>query len=126
MIGNNVKVGNSVSIWNGMTIEDGVMISPNSCFTNDLYPRAEIWNEKRLKKTLIRKGSTIGANSTILCGIEIGKYALIGAGSVVTKDVPDFALVIGNPARIVGYVCKCGKKLENECETCKTRLADIK
>ena len=124
MIGNNVKVGNGVSIWNGMTIEDGVMISPNSCFTNDLYPRAEIWNEKRLKKTLIRKGSTIGANSTILCGIEIGKYALIGAGSVVTKNVPNHALMMGNPARIRGYVCTCGNRLNENfvCEFCKKEI----
>jgi len=123
-IGNNVKIGNSVSIWNGMTIEDGVMISPNSCFTNDLYPRAEIWNEERLKKTLIMKGATIGANSTILCGIEIGKYALIGAGSVVTKNVPNHALVTGNPARVKGYVCTCGNRLDENffCKSCKKEI----
>src|SRR3989338_5798588 len=92
-IGNNVKIQNHVSVYHGVIIEDDVFIGPSAIFTNDLYPRAFIWNEERLVKTRVKKGASIGANSTIICGITIGKYSMIGAGSVVTKDVPDYALV---------------------------------
>lgn len=109
-IGNNVKIENRVSIFQGVHIEDDVFIGPHVVFTNDLMPRAfrEDW---KIIETHVRKGVSIGANSTIICGIEIGEYAMIGAGSVVTKDVPPHALVYGNPARIRGFVCKCGEKL---------------
>jgi acetyltransferase-like isoleucine patch superfamily enzyme len=112
-IGNNVKIQNFVSIYKGVEIEDDVFIGPSVTFTNDLYPRAFIWGEDKIVKTKVKRGASIGANSTIICGITIGEYAMIGAGSVVTKDVPPFGLVYGNPARLKGYVCYCGKKLEN-------------
>ncbi len=111
-IGNNVKVQNFVSIYRGVKIEDDAFIGPSVTFTNDLYPRAYIWNEKKIIPTIVKKGASIGANSTIICGVTIGEYAMVGAGSVVTKDVPPFGLVYGNPARLKGYVCYCGKKLE--------------
>ncbi len=111
-IGSNCKIQNYVSIYHGVTIEDDVFIGPSVTFTNDLYPRAFIWSEEKVSKTLIKKGASIGANSTIICGITIGKFAMIGAGSVVTKDVPDYALVYGNPAKITGFVCECGRKIE--------------
>lgn len=120
-IGNNVKVQNYVSIYHGVTIEDGVFVGPHVCFTNDLNPRAinadgslksaEDWV---LSKTLIRKGASIGANATIRCGVTVGEWALVGAGSVVTHDVPDHALVYGNPAQLHGFVCACGEKLEKQ------------
>jgi len=120
-IGNNVKIQNHVSVYHGVTIGDDVFIGPGTTFTNDLYPRAFIWNEERLVKTHVKKGASIGANSTIICGITIGKYSIIGAGSVVTDDVPDHALVFGNPAIIKGFVCKCGFKLDKnfKCNKCR-------
>ena len=118
-IGNNVKIQNRVSIYHGVTLEDGVFVGPHVCFTNDKLPRAvnpdlslknaEDW---KVLKTLVKKGASIGAHSVILPGITIGEWAMIGSGSVVTKDVPDHALVFGNPARIKGFVCKCGEKLK--------------
>lgn len=109
-IGDNVKIENRVSIFQGVHIEDGVFIGPHVVFTNDLRPRA-FSSSWKLVETYVRKGASIGANSTIICGIEIGEYSMIGAGSVVTKSVPPHALVYGNPARIRGFVCKCGEKL---------------
>jgi acetyltransferase-like isoleucine patch superfamily enzyme len=111
-IGDNVKVQNFVSIYKGVTIEDDVFIGPSATFTNDLFPRAFIWDAEHTIPTRICKGASIGANATIVCGITIGEYAMIGAGSVVAKDVPPFALVIGNPGRQKGWVCHCGKKLQ--------------
>lgn len=113
-IGNECKVQNGVSIYHGVTIEDRVFIGPNVAFTNDLYPRAFSKNWE-VTETLIREGASIGANSTIVCGVVLGKYCMIGSGSVVTKDVPEYALVVGNPARIMGYVCECGTKLDENC-----------
>lgn len=112
-IGNNVKIQNFASIYRGVKIEDDVFIGPAVTFTNDLYPRAFIWGEEKIIPTLVKRGASIGANSTILCGILIGEYAMIGAGSVVTKNVPPFGLVYGNPAILKGFVCYCGKKLRD-------------
>ncbi len=109
-IGDNCKVQNFVSVYHGVTIGNNVFIGPHVCFTNDMYPRAAepSW---QIVETLVEDGVSIGANATIVCGIKIGKCAMIGAGSVVTKDVPPHALVVGNPARIVDYVCECGSRL---------------
>jgi UDP-2-acetamido-3-amino-2,3-dideoxy-glucuronate N-acetyltransferase len=123
-IGSGVKLQNNVSVYHGVTIGDDVFVGPGVCFTNDLYPRARIWDEGRVVKTLIKDGVSIGANSTIVCGHTIGENAMIGAGSVVTKDIPAHALAYGNPARVVGYVCVCGRKLDkkgkaHKCPECK-------
>lgn len=122
VIGNNVKIQNFATIYRGVVIEDDVFIGPAVVFTNDLYPRAFIWGEDRIVPTLVKKGASIGANSTIVCGVKIGEYAMIGAGSVVTKDVPPFGLVYGNPARLKGFVCYCGKKLKDVVEKKEDRI----
>ena len=130
IIGNNVKIQNNVSVYTGVTIEDDVFIGPSVVFTNVTNPRSFIERKEEFKPTLVKKGSTIGANSTIVCGIEIGEYAFIGAGSVLTQTAPDYVLGYGNPAIIKGWVCKCGCKLsmetsgENEnwkCKECGTK-----
>ena len=109
-IGNECVVKNGVSIWTGVTPKDRVFVGPNAAFTNDLVPRARVrrgaWDQ-----TLVKEGASIGANATLVCPLVIGRYALIGAEPVVTRDVPDFGLVVGNPARLVGYVCRCGERL---------------
>jgi acetyltransferase-like isoleucine patch superfamily enzyme len=112
-IGNNCKIQNSVSVYHGVTIEDDVFVGPNACFTNDKLPRAfdEEW---KITPTLVKKGASIGANSTLVCGITIGEYAMIAAGSVVTKDVEPYSLVMGNPAVHYSYVDKMGNKVENK------------
>ena len=110
-IGNNVTIKNNVAIYTGVTIEDDVFLGPSCVFTNVINPRSFISRKHELRSTLIKRGATIGANATIICGHVVGRYAMVGAGSVVTKDVPDFALVVGNPARKVGYVCECGCRL---------------
>ncbi|MBN3037068.1 MAG: N-acetyltransferase [Candidatus Diapherotrites archaeon] len=112
VIGERVKVQNYACLYKELTVEDDVFIGPHACFTNDMRPRAFLWNESRRGKTVVRKGASIGANSTILCNIEIGEYAMVAAGSVVTKDVPAHALVMGNPAKRVAWVCECGQKLD--------------
>lgn len=109
-IGDEVVVKNGVSVWDGVTLEDRVFAGPNVAFTNDRVPRAKAPPEQWYR-TLVREGASLGANATILPGITIGRYALIGAGAVVTRDVPDFALMTGNPARRRGYVCRCGTAL---------------
>lgn len=111
-IGNNVKIQNFVSVYKGVAIEDDVFVGPSATFTNDLYPRAFIWDEERVCSTRICRGASIGANATIVCGITVGEYAMIGAGSVVAEDVPPFGLVLGNPGRLRGYVCRCGRSLD--------------
>lgn len=125
-IGDRCKVQNSVSVYNGVTIEDDVFVGPNVAFTNDKVPRA--FNvDWKITPTLVQKGASIGANSTIVCGVAIGRYSMIAAGSVVTKSVPNHALVMGNPARVIAYVCECGNRLDshNRCSVCG-KLADIK
>ncbi len=109
IIGHYVVIKNGVSIWDGVILEDYVFVGPNAVFTNDLIPRSKVFRE--LVRTKVKCGASIGANAVLLSGITIGKYSMIGAGAVVTKDVPDFALVYGNPAKIRGYMCKCAKKL---------------
>lgn len=116
-IGDNCKIQNFASLYKGLTVGNNVFIGPHVCFTNDLYPRAAIWNEERLATTIVKEGASIGANSTIIAGVTIGKHALVGAGSVLTKDVPDHGLVYGNPATLKGFICACGTKLEKQKET---------
>lgn len=111
-LGNNVKVQNNVSIYSGMICEDDVFLGPSCVFTNIKNPRSEIPRRDQYVTTIVKKGATIGANATILCGIEIGKYAFVGAGSVVTKSVPDYALVVGAPARQIGWMSRCGQRLQ--------------
>lgn len=110
-IGNNVKIQNNVSVYTGTIIEDNAFLGPSCVFTNVKNPRSEINRHSLYEKTIIQRGATIGANATIVCGITIGRYAFIGAGSVVTKNIPDYALVIGNPARHAGWISRHGVKL---------------
>jgi acetyltransferase-like isoleucine patch superfamily enzyme len=115
-IGDNVKIQNFVSVYQGVSIDDDVFVGPHVCFTNDLLPRARA-PEWSIIKTKVNKGSSIGANSTIICGLTLGEYSMIGAGSLVSKDVQPFTLVFGNPARMRGYVCFCGEILRKTTET---------
>lgn len=122
-IGDGVKIQNNVSVYEGVTLEDHVFCGPSMVFTNVFNPRSEIPRMNELRQTLVKRGTTLGANSTILCGITIGRYAFVGAGTVVTKDVPDHALVVGNPGRVTGWMCLCGVKLRVKgkkaaCPTC--------
>ena len=110
-IANGVKIQNNVSVYEGVTLEDDVFCGPSMVFTNVINPRSEIRRMDELRPTLVRQGATLGANCTIVCGVTIGQYAFVGAGTVVTKDVPDFALVVGNPNRITGWMCACGKRI---------------
>jgi UDP-2-acetamido-3-amino-2,3-dideoxy-glucuronate N-acetyltransferase len=119
-IGSRVKVQNHTSIFEGVTLEDGVFIGPHVCFTNDLFPRAitpsgilKSAADWQITPTLVQYGASIGAGATIVCGVTIGYFALVGAGSVVVRDVPAHALVLGNPARQHGYVCRCANRLTN-------------
>lgn len=111
VLGNNVKVQNNVSIYEGVTCEDDVFLGPSMVFTNVINPRSHVSRKHEYKATLVRQGASIGANATIVCGVTLGKYAFVGAGSVVTKDVPDYGLVIGNPARLTGWMSQHGEKL---------------
>jgi len=123
-IGNGVKVQNGVSVFHGVTIEDDVFVGPNAVFTNDYVPRAfnTDWN---ITSTIIKKGASIGANATIICGNIVGEYAMVGAGSVVNKDVPPYSLVVGNPARVLSHICECGHKLDKNfiCTSCGKKIA---
>jgi len=112
VVGSNVKIQNNVSVYEGVTIEDDVFCGPSMVFTNVFNPRAEIPRMMELRPTLVRKGATIGANATVICGNTIGRYAFVGAGAVVNSDIPDYGLVVGNPARRIGWVCRCGTTLK--------------
>ena len=128
VIGNNVKIQNNVSLYTGVILEDDVFCGPSMVFTNVVNPRSHVSRKDEYRTTLVRRGASLGANTTIVCGHTIGQYAFVGAGAVVTKDVPDFALVVGNPARISGWMCACGIKLasgrvppaEATCAACGT------
>jgi UDP-2-acetamido-3-amino-2,3-dideoxy-glucuronate N-acetyltransferase len=111
IIGNNVKIQNNVSVYTGCILEDDVFCGPSMVFTNVINPRSHVARKNEYKTTLVRRGASLGANSTVVCGVTIGRYAFIGAGSVVTKDVPDYALMYGNPAVLRGWICNCGIKL---------------
>ena len=111
VLGNNVKIQNNVSVYTGVVCEDDVFLGPSCVFTNVLNPRSAIPRKNQYRKTLVRRGATIGANATIVCGHTIGEYALIGAGAVVTKDVPPYALVVGNPSTQIGWVSEYGHRL---------------
>jgi UDP-2-acetamido-3-amino-2,3-dideoxy-glucuronate N-acetyltransferase len=115
-IGNRVKIQNNVSVYTGVICEDDVFLGPSAVFTNVINPRSAVSRKDEYKPTLVKKGATIGANATIVCGITIGKYAFIGAGAVVTKSIPDYALVVGNPARQTGWMSEYGHKLKFNAE----------
>ncbi len=111
-IGNRVKIQNNVSVYDGVTLDDDVFCGPSMVFTNVINPRSEIRRVDELRPTFVGRGATLGANSTIVCGVTIGQYAFVGAGAVVVKDVADYALVVGNPARLIGWMCACGNRIE--------------
>jgi UDP-2-acetamido-3-amino-2,3-dideoxy-glucuronate N-acetyltransferase len=129
VLGDNVKVQNNVSIYEGVVLEDDVFCGPSMVFTNVVNPRSHVPRKHEYRKTVVRRGATIGANATILCGHTLGRYAFVGAGAVVTRDVPDHALVVGNPSRIAGWMCQCGVKLADgaappahaDCAACGSR-----
>jgi UDP-2-acetamido-3-amino-2,3-dideoxy-glucuronate N-acetyltransferase len=122
-IGNNVKIQNNVSLYTGVELEDDVFCGPSMVFTNVTNPRSFVNRKNEYKKTLVRRGASLGANSTIVCGSTIGEYAFVGAGAVVTRDIPPYALVVGSPARQIGWMCRCGSRLavsdeRAQCESC--------
>jgi acetyltransferase-like isoleucine patch superfamily enzyme len=112
-IGNQVTIKNGVALWDGVVLEDRVFVGPNAVFTNDKNPRVAYHKKpEEFLSTIVRAGASIGANVTIVCGVEIGRHAFVGAGAVVTRHVPDYAIVVGNPARLKGYMCECGNKVQ--------------
>jgi UDP-2-acetamido-3-amino-2,3-dideoxy-glucuronate N-acetyltransferase len=122
-IGSNVKIQNNVSIYEGVELEDDVFCGPSMVFTNVVNPRSHVSRKAEYRRTLVRRGASIGANATIICGVELGRYAFVGAGAVVTSDVKPYALVVGVPARQVGWVCQCGERLAEpfQCAACGSR-----
>jgi acetyltransferase-like isoleucine patch superfamily enzyme len=126
-VGNNCKLQNNVSVYPGVTLEDGVFCGPSCVFTNVINPRAEIERKTEFKPTLVKRGTTIGANATIVCGHTLGQYSFIAAGAVVTKDVPDFGMMVGSPARRVGWMSRAGVKLDSElvCSVDGSRYREI-
>jgi UDP-2-acetamido-3-amino-2,3-dideoxy-glucuronate N-acetyltransferase len=127
-IGDNVKIQNNVSIYEGVELEDDVFCGPSMVFTNVVNPRSRVSRKHEYRRTLVRRGATIGANATIVCGVTLGEYAFVGAGSVVTHDVLPFALVVGVPGRRIGWMCRCGERLTDaaaaggaSCDACGTR-----
>jgi UDP-2-acetamido-3-amino-2,3-dideoxy-glucuronate N-acetyltransferase len=128
VIGDRVKIQNNVSVYEGVVLEDDVFCGPSMVFTNVINPRSHISRKHEFRPTMVRRGATIGANATVICGHTIGQYAFVGAGAVVTRDVPDHALVVGVPARVVGWMCRCGLRLtfgamRAECDGCGGRYA---
>ena len=128
-IGDNVKIQNNVSIYEGVTLEDDVFCGPSCVFTNVMNPRSHVPRKHEYRTTLVKRGTSIGANATIVCGVTLGEYAFIGAGAVVTSDVPAYALMVGVPARRVGWMCQCGERLsvtggKVTCATCGTAYAE--
>jgi UDP-2-acetamido-3-amino-2,3-dideoxy-glucuronate N-acetyltransferase len=135
-IGRNVKIQNNVSVYHGVTIEDGVFVGPHVCFTNDKIPRAinadgtpKNASDWEVSPITVRHGASLGANCTVLPGVTVGRFAMVGAGAVVTKSVPDYGLVVGNPARVIGRVCECGRRVREtasrgvyRCEACRKDL----
>jgi UDP-2-acetamido-3-amino-2,3-dideoxy-glucuronate N-acetyltransferase len=112
IIGDNVKIQNNVSLYSGVVVEDDVFLGPSMVFTNVINPRSHVSRKDEYQKTLVRKGASVGANATIVCGTTLGRYCFVGAGAVVTKDIPEYALVYGSPARIHGWMCQCGEQLK--------------
>jgi len=112
VVGNNVKIQNNVSVYTGVILEDDVFCGPSMVFTNVINPRSHVERKSEYKQTLVKRGASIGANATVICGTTIGRYAFIGAGAVVTRDVPDYAVAYGSPARVRGWVCDCGLGLD--------------
>ena len=128
VIGDRVKIQNNVSVYEGVVLEDDVFCGPSVVFTNVINPRSHVPRKHEFRPTMVRRGATIGANATVICGHTIGPYAFVGAGAVVTRDVPDHALVVGVPARVVGWMCRCGLRLtframRAECGGCGGRYA---
>jgi UDP-2-acetamido-3-amino-2,3-dideoxy-glucuronate N-acetyltransferase len=113
-IGSGVKIQNNVSVYEGVTLEDGVFCGPSAVFTNVINPRAEVERKNEFRPTLVGRGATLGANSTVICGVTVGEYAFVAAGAVLTKDAPPFGLMVGAPARRRGWMCVCGEKLGEE------------
>jgi UDP-2-acetamido-3-amino-2,3-dideoxy-glucuronate N-acetyltransferase len=121
VIGNNVKVQNNVSVYDAVTLEDDVFCGPSMVFTNVINPRSHVPRKDEYQRTLVRKGASIGANATIVCGVTLGEYSFIGAGSVVTSDVPPYALIVGVPGKRIGWMCQCGERLpDSGSGTCKS------
>jgi UDP-2-acetamido-3-amino-2,3-dideoxy-glucuronate N-acetyltransferase len=125
-IGDNVRIQNNVSVYEAVTLEDDVFCGPSMVFTNVINPRSHVPRKNEYMRTLVKRGATIGANATVVCGNTIGRYSMVGAGSVVTHDIPDYALVAGVPARRIGWMCQCGVKLpkyvgELVCQSCGDR-----
>jgi len=121
-IGTNVKIQNNVSVYEGVELEDDVFCGPSMVFTNVINPRSHVSRRNEYRRTLVKRGATIGANATIVCGVTLGEYAFVGAGAVVAKDVPAYALMVGVPARRVGWMCQCGERLPDDgvgtCRVC--------
>jgi UDP-2-acetamido-3-amino-2,3-dideoxy-glucuronate N-acetyltransferase len=111
VIGDDVKIQNNVSVYTGVVLEDHVFCGPSMVFTNVVNPRSHVSRRHEYQQTLVRTGATLGANSTIVCGHTVGRHSFVGAGAVVTRDVPDYALVVGNPARVSGWMCECGVRI---------------
>ena len=128
-LGNNVKLQNNVSVYEGVVLEDDVFCGPSMVFTNVGTPRSHVDRRGRYERTLVKRGASIGANATIVCGVTLGRFSFVGAGAVVTRDVKDHALVVGNPARQIGWTCQCGERLRLEgtagtCAHCGTRYEE--
>ena len=126
VIGNNVKIQNNVSVYDDVTLEDDVFCGPSMVFTNVSTPRSHVSRKSEYQHTLVKRGASIGANATVVCGHQIGEYAFIGAGAVITRDVPAYALMIGSPARRIGWMCQCGERLPDQtgsvqCTRCQSR-----